>query len=113
MRFFNKLPNFVRTPAGYEWVLFKRIPQILLLGVVILGSCIAYLHFFSALPPTVAQRYIYLCLGLLFTYCFFVGATFIGCIVVMVMKGPAYVADPYALPIENKKLEDKKLEETD
>lgn len=106
MGLFNKLPNFVKTPSGYEWVLFKKIPQILLLGVAILGGCIAYLNHLSDLPQAVAQRYVYICLGLLFTHCFFVGAAFIGCIVVIIMKGPAYVADPYELPIENKKLEE-------
>jgi hypothetical protein len=106
MGLFNKLPGFVKTPPGDEWILFKKIPKIFLSGISILLACIAYLHFFSDLPPTVAQRYIYLCLGLLFTHCFFVGVAFIGCIVVMIMKGPAYVADPYALPVENKKLEE-------
>jgi hypothetical protein len=48
---------------------------------------------------------IYLCLGVLFSIWFFVGTVAIGCIVVIVMKGPAYVADPYELPIENKNLE--------
>ena len=48
---------------------------------------------------------IYICLGAIFTLWFFVGAAAIGCVVVILMKGPAYVADPYELPKENKKLE--------
>lgn len=48
---------------------------------------------------------IYLCLGVLFSLWFFVGVAAIGCVVVIIMKGPAYVADPYELPIENKSLE--------
>jgi hypothetical protein len=51
------------------------------------------------------QQIIYQCLGMLFSVWFFVGAATIGCIVVILMKGPAYVADPYELPKENKKLE--------
>lgn len=105
MKLFNKLPGFVKTPPGNEWALFKKLPKIFLVGAGLLMACIIYLHFFSELPQAVAQRYIYLCLGLLFTHCFFVGAAVIGCIVVMIMKGPAYVADPYELPRENKKLE--------
>jgi len=44
-------------------------------------------------------------LGLIFSYWFFVGATAIGCVLVMIMKGPAYVADPYPLPKEDPELE--------
>lgn len=101
----NKLPGYVRAPTGMEWYLFKKIPTIFAVGLAVFGSVILYLHFFSELQAPEAQRYIYLFLGLLFTHCFFVGAALIGCIVVMIMKGPAYVADPYALPVENKKLE--------
>ncbi|MDP1766219.1 MAG: hypothetical protein Q8K83_04885 [Methylotenera sp.] len=50
-------------------------------------------------------KIIYQCLGVLFSIWFFVGAAAIGCIVVIIMKGPAYVADPYELPKENKNLE--------
>lgn len=101
----NKLPGHIKAPAGVEWLLFKKIPKIFALGVAGFGGAALYLNFFSSLPEADAQRYIYLCLGLLFSYCFFVGAACIGCIVVMIMKGPAYVADPYMLPVENKKLE--------
>lgn len=101
----NKLPGHVRAPAGMEWYLFKKIPTIFAVGLAVFGSAIFYFYFFSDLPTPDAQRYIYLFLGLLFTHCFFVGAALIGCIVVMIMKGPAYVADPYVLPVENKKLE--------
>ncbi|WP_245234334.1 hypothetical protein [Methylotenera oryzisoli] len=51
------------------------------------------------------QQVIYQLLGVLFSVWFLVGAIAIGCIVVTIMKGPAYVADPYELPTENKSLE--------
>jgi hypothetical protein len=101
----NKLPGHIKTPAGVEWFLFKKLPKIFMGGVTVFAITIFYLHYFSELPEPDAQRFIYICFGLLFTHCFFVGAALIGCIVVMIMKGPAYVADPYELPIENKKLE--------
>lgn len=101
----NKLPGHVKAPAGMEWFLFKKIPAIFAVGLAVFGGAIFYLYFFSELPTAETQRYIYLFLGLLFSHCFFVGAALIGCIVVMIMKGPAYVADPYTLPAENKKLE--------
>jgi len=40
-------------------------------------------------------------LGFIFSYWFFVGTITFGCVIVMIMKGPAYVADPYELPQEN------------
>lgn len=51
------------------------------------------------------QQIIYQLLGVLFSIWFLIGTIAIGCVVVMLMKGPAYVADPYDLPKENKKLE--------
>lgn len=38
---------------------------------------------------------------------FFVGVLAIGCVLIMLMKGPGYVADAYELPKEDKKLEPK------
>lgn len=63
------------------------------------------LYLSNALLNGEQLKTIYLCLGLLFSISFFVGAAAIGCVVVIIMKGPAYVADPYELPIENKNLE--------
>lgn len=64
-----------------------------------------YLYFSNETINAAQQQIIYQCLGVIFSIWFFVGTVAIGCIVVMIMKGPAYVADPYELPKENKKLE--------
>ena len=64
-----------------------------------------YIYFSTEIVSREQQQVIYQCFGVLFSVWFFVGAAAIGCIVVMIMKGPAYVADPYELPKENKKLE--------
>jgi hypothetical protein len=105
MNLFNKLPGFIKTPSGFEWVLFKKIPLIFTIGTAI--PCIPMLYLFVSNESLnrAQQQIIYQCLGMLFSVWFFVGATAIGCIVVILMKGPAYVADPYELPKENKKLE--------
>jgi hypothetical protein len=112
MNWLNKLPNTVRYPSGKEWYLFKKIPIIFLLGslLILAPVTVNYLNNLINLggqPFDLEQnRLLYVSLGLLFTYWFFVGAAAIGCIVVMLMKGPAYVADPYYLPKENKALEE-------
>ncbi len=105
MNYFNKLPNFIQTPAGFEWKLLKKIPIIFLIGTALLVLCILYHYFFSHAPKQESLKSIYFCLGLIFTHWFFIGTVAIGCVLVMIMKGPAYVADPYDLPVENKKLE--------
>lgn len=105
MNYFNKLPGYNRSPSGFEWVLFKKIPLIFIIGTAIPASVILEIYFSNATLNPEQQKIIYQCFGILFSYWFFVGATAIGCILVMLMKGPAYVADPYELPKENQQLE--------
>lgn len=105
MKYLNKLPGFIKTPSGLEWILFKKIPLIFSIGTAV--PCIPMLAIYlgNEVVSRDQQQIIYQLLGVLFSVWFFVGAIAIGCIVVMIMKGPAYVADPYELPKENKQLE--------
>lgn len=105
MSYFNKLPGFIRTPSGYEWTLLKKLPLIFAIGTAIPGAVIAFIYFNSPSLNPEQLKTIFQCLGVIFSIWFFVGAAAIGCVVVWIMKGPAYVADPYDLPKENKKLE--------
>jgi len=52
-------------------------------------------------------RIIYECLGLLFSFLFFVGVIAFGCVIIILMKGPGYVADAYELPKEDQSKEPK------
>lgn len=108
MSLFNKLPNFQRTPSGLEWRLFKKLPRYFLLGIAVPLLIIAWLYLSNAALNPSQLKTIYFCFGLIFSVWFFIGTVAIGCVVVIIMKGPAYVADPYALPVENKSFEDKK-----
>lgn len=100
-KYFKKLSGFQRGPTGAEWWLFKRLPIIFLVGSIVL-LLTGYYFYQSAAPSDAAQqKVIYAFLGLFFSFFFFAGAAFIGCIVVMIMKGPAYVADGYKLPKED------------
>lgn len=105
MNYLNKLPGFTKTPSGLEWILLKKIPWIFGIGSAIPCTVMLKLYLSSATLNPEQLKIIYQCLGLLFSIWFFVGAVAIGCIVVIIMKGPAYVADPYELPKENKNLE--------
>jgi hypothetical protein len=105
MKYLNKLPGFIKTPSGLEWALFKKLPLIFSIGTAIPCIPMLIIYLGNASLSRDQQQIIYQLLGVLFSVWFFVGAIAIGCIVVMIMKGPAYVADPYELPKENKKLE--------
>lgn len=106
MDYFKKLPGFIRSPSGFEWVLLKKLPVIFLLSTAMPAMPMLQIYLNSNVIDAEQLKTIYICLGAIFTLWFFVGAAAIGCIVVIIMKGPAYVADPYELPKENKKLEE-------
>jgi len=107
MSYFNKLPGFIKTPSGFEWVLLKKLPLVFVICTALPGAAILSIYFSNQVLNPEQLKTIYQCLGVLFSLWFFIGAAAIGCVVVIIMKGPAYVADPYELPKENKALENQ------
>ncbi len=105
MGYFNKLSGFVRSPSGLEWTLLKKIPRIFLISAFIPCAIILKLYLFNDALNAKQLKIIYQCLGVLFSLWFFIGTLAISCVIVTLMKGPAYVADPYELPVENNSLE--------
>ncbi len=109
-KYFKKLSGFQRGPTGLEWWLFKRLPKLFVIGSAVLLLAGYYFYYSAAPAEAEQQKVIYSFLGLFFSYFFFSGAAFIGCIVVIIMKGPAYVADGYQLPKEDPSKEKPTLE---
>lgn len=105
MDFFRKLPNSARYPIGIEWPLLKKIPLIFLVGTILISLPAMNIYISNAEISAEQYRVIYVCLGLWFSFTFFVGVIAIGCVLIMLMKGPGYVADAYELPKEDKNLE--------
>ena len=109
---FNRLPGFQQTPAGQERTVLRLLPKALMLGTLLLclPSLAVRLWWASAPAHEVATRittvdiYAISVLVLHWTVVFTVG---IGAVIVMVMKGPAYVADAY--PMEGMDRPDKPL----
>lgn len=109
---FHKLPGFQQTPAGQERQVLRRLPGILTLGTLLLclPSMAVRLWWADAPAYEVAARistvdiYAISVLVLHWTVVLTVG---IGAVIVMVMKGPAYVADAY--PMEGMDRPDKPL----
>jgi len=98
MNYFNKLKGFQRSPAGLEWQIWKRLHIILAAGTLLplLASAGAYV--LDGLETTRAlEQFFYVMVGLVVLHWTLVLTLAIGCVIVMLMKGPAYVADAYAM----------------
>ena len=102
MNLFKKLPGFVETPPGLERTILRLLPHLLLLGTLLMAvpPLLARLVFWDSATTEVAARitlvdiYAISVIVLHWTVVFTVA---IGAFIVMVMKGPAYVADAYPL----------------
>ena len=109
---FRKLPGFRQTPAGQERQVLRRLPGILTLGTLLLCLPSLAVRLWGADTPayevaasiTTVDIYAISVLVLHWTVVLTVG---IGAVIVMVMKGPAYVADAY--PMEGMDRPDKPL----
>jgi len=104
MNLFNKLPGFVRSAPGWEQRIWQRLPAILLWGTLLPLMLAGVNH---ALAPAAAESgasngalllWDYTMFGAVVLHWTLVLTVALGCFIVRVMKGPAYVADAYPLP---------------
>jgi hypothetical protein len=103
MNLFNPLPGFARSPAGIERIVLRRLPAVLLGGSLLLGlpSVIARI---VPWPGSEADTIVRIAtvdiaaISVLVLHWTAVLTLAIAATIVLVMKGPAYVADPYPLP---------------
>jgi len=108
MDWLRKLPGYQqRAPAGLEWRLLKAMPRWLAAGTF--GPLLAALamHGWQALQPSPdtalalsaqlrqLQLFDFAMWGLVFTVWSLALTVTCGCVIVWMMKGPAYVADGY------------------
>ena len=102
MQLFRKLHGRV-APPGLEWKLLKAVPPALLLSLA-LPACIAFggrVYSASATvenPAKLVTSIDIFAWSIAATLVTAVITVAIGCIVVWIMKGPAYVADAYPMP---------------
>lgn len=104
---FKKLPGYRKAPAGLERKILRLIPKVFLVGtvVILLPSAISRVWTMADAPWVISKFittidiYAFGLLTVLWTGLFTVG---VGALTVMVMKGPAYVADAYPLPDSDK-----------
>jgi hypothetical protein len=102
MKLLRKLPGFQRSPAGLEWRIWKRLHWVWLAGTALplMASGLAYA--LGRLNPSAggaraAEHFFYVMAGLVILHWTLVLTLAIGCAIVILMKGPAYVADAYPM----------------
>ncbi len=88
--------------AGLEWTILKTLPKILFGGIIIPLFMSVFIRLFPLEASTAEIAKYQISIDILSISLFFavVTAVFtiaIGCITVVLMKGPAYVADAYEL----------------
>lgn len=102
MTLFNKLPGFVRTPPGQERVILRRLPRVLVFGSLLLAlpSLLVRLLGTALSEGNIAGQIMTVDIygiSLIILHWTVVFTVAIAAFIVLVMKGPAYVADPYPL----------------
>ncbi len=102
MKLLTKLPNSVREAPGLEWAILKKLPATLLFGTLLpLAMSLANRFFPPQGDPTQIAKHVksvdIMAIATAVTVWTAVLTVAIGCFVVLVMKGPAYVADAYKL----------------
>lgn len=98
-RLLNRLPGFRRSPAGLEWRLLRQAPRIAVVGTLapILVANVVWLAA-DAPDAKLATSLAIAVAGVLALHWTVVFTGALACVIVMVAKGPAYVADAYELP---------------
>ena len=91
MSWLRKDPNSIRSPAGLEWRIWKKLPLILLVGTGV------PVQPDGARDPAI-MRFEFVMIGLVILHWTLVLTVAIGCAIVMLMKGPNYKADSYPMP---------------
>lgn len=102
MKLFRKLHGR-RTPHGLEMVILRRLPRIALVGSLLPAALAVLVRIVPAQPGIDRAKHIksvdIFAISTEITFLVALFTVAIGCIVVYVMKGPAYVADAY--PVEH------------
>jgi len=100
MNWLQRIPDSVRTASGLEWALWRKLPMIAVLGTVLPLLGLLAAHATTDTDANAAQaRWLqmadYFVGAVLIFHWTMVLTVAIGCVIVMVMKGPGYVADSY------------------
>lgn len=101
MHFFKRLHDR-REPPGMELLLLRKLPKIVLVGTLLPIALSIIARIVPSVATDPAKRIMSIdifAIAALITFWTIVLTVAIGCVIVYIMKGPAYVADPY--PVEH------------
>lgn len=100
MNLFNKLHGR-REPPGLEWQILKKLPKVTLVGLMIPVALAILVRMLPPEPGVNIAKHIrsvdIFAIASAITFFTAVFTIAIGCVIVYIMKGPAYVADAYPL----------------
>lgn len=100
MNWLRKLPGYQQTPYGFEWRLLRLMPTVCVAGTLLPGL-MSFVARFVITGRTAAelarqiQLFDFMMIGVVVFIWTLVLTVSIGCVIVWLMKGPAYVADGY------------------
>lgn len=100
MDLFTRLPGFVRAAPGIEWYLWRRLPALFVWGTAVPVVALAALHVVAGdagWASSTVELWDYGLIGVVTLHWSAVLMIALGCAIVIVMKGPAYVADAYPM----------------
>lgn len=93
------LPGSIRSPAGLEWQILRKLPLIVLAGTLIPAAAYLFAELTAGSETDAKQLMSLAILSIALVVTMWTGAftVAIACVVVWIMKGPAYIADGYPL----------------
>jgi len=101
MNWLRKIPGSQRAATGLEWTIWRKLPLFFAAGTVLPLAALAVLHWQVDVSTPAGERWLqmadYMVVGVVLFHWTAVVTVGIGCVIVMVMKGPAYAADSYAV----------------
>ncbi len=100
MNWLRKLPGFKQTPYGLEWRVLRLMPAVLMAGTVLPALLSFIARFFITAGSDAElirkiQLFDFVMIGFVIFIWTLVLTLTIGCVIVWLMKGPAYVADGF------------------
>ncbi len=100
MSWLRKLSGSTRASSGMEWWLWRRLPTIGLIGTMLPLLALGTLHLLndansSESTAKMLQMASFTCWGVIIFNWTMTLTLAIGCVVVIIMKGPGYVADGF------------------
>lgn len=107
MDWLTKIPGYQRTPYGFELRLLRLMPRVLLLGTLLPAGLAGLARFFYSRDTGIdidrhLQTFDFAMIGVVTLVWTAVLTIAIGCVIVWLMKGPAYVADGYEVSHSDK-----------